>query len=209
MREKSYSGKNNIIKLDNSFYQRDDVVKIAKELIGKCIFTNFNNNLTAGIITETEAYKGIIDKASHSYGNKRTKRTEIMYHDGGIAYIYLCYGIHSLFNIVTNKKDIPDAVLIRSIVPYYGLTTILSRLNKVKYKTNYTNGPGKVTKALGINYKHTGIDLNKNIIWLENIRYVFNKEDIIIGKRIGIDYAEEDSLLPYRFKLNIKKLHLL
>lgn len=204
MKVKNYSGKN---KLDNSFYQRNDVEKIAKELIGKCIFTNINNKIAAGIITETEAYKGITDKASHAFGNRRTKRTEIMYHNGGIAYVYLCYGIHSLFNIVTNTKDIPDAVLIRAIIPNQGLSTILSRLNKNNFKTIYTQGPGKVSKALGINFKHSGIDLNDYIIWIEDIGFKFNKNDIFIGKRIGIDYAEEDALLPYRFKIDIKKLY--
>src|SRR6187401_2200797 len=109
------------MKLDDSFYVREDVVQISRELLGKVLVTRMGNKITSGIITETEAYNGIIDKASHAYNNRRTKRTEIMYHVGGTAYIYLCYGIHSLFNVVTNEKDIPDAVLVRSIIPDRGL----------------------------------------------------------------------------------------
>src|SRR4051812_33790234 len=115
------------MKLKKSFYHRDDVVQIAKELLGKYLFTNFNNKLTGGIITETEAYCGVIDKASHAYRGRRTARTEIMYNAGGTAYVYLCYGVHSLFNVVTNRKDIPHAILIRAIQPTHGVETILKR----------------------------------------------------------------------------------
>src|SRR5436190_15707600 len=115
------------MKLKKSFYQRDDVVEIAKELLGKYLVTNFNNKLTGGIITETEAYAGIIDRASHAFGGRRTARTEIMYNEGGTAYVYLCYGIHSLFNVVTNKKNIPHAVLIRAIHPTHGIKKMLAR----------------------------------------------------------------------------------
>src|ERR1017187_10547580 len=112
------------MKLKSSFYLRKDVVQISKDLLGKYLFTNINNNLTAGIITETEAYVGITDKASHSFGNRRTNRTEIMFAKGGTAYVYICYGIHHLFNVVTNEKDIPDAVLIRAVHPVIGIEKI-------------------------------------------------------------------------------------
>ena len=113
-------------KLSKSFYRGNDVVKISKNLLGKILFTKIENKITAGIITETEAYEGATDKASHAYANKRTKRTEIMFQNGGVAYVYLCYGIHSLFNVVTNKNGIPHAVLIRGIKPIEGIETILS-----------------------------------------------------------------------------------
>ena len=104
-------------KLSVEFYSREDVVLISKELIGKVLCTNVKGVVTKGIITETEAYAGATDKASHAYGNKRTLRTEIMFGPPGRSYVYLCYGVHSLFNVVTNQKNVPHAVLIRGIYP--------------------------------------------------------------------------------------------
>src|ERR1017187_7820728 len=120
------------MKLKREFYLREDVVQIAKELLGKVLFTNIGGKITAGIITETEAYAGITDKASHAYNNRRTPRTETMYAEGGVAYVYLCYGIHHLFNVVTAQKDTPHAVLIRAIKPIEGIPAILKRRNKTK-----------------------------------------------------------------------------
>jgi len=192
------------MKIDKLYYQQKDVVKIARELLGKYLYTRIGGKvITAGIITETEAYAGAIDKASHAYGNKRTKRTEVMFHEGGVAYVYLCYGMHSLFNIVTNKEDIPDAVLIRGIKPMEGVDLMLKRTNKKKVSKDFSNGPGKVTKALGIDCKHTALDLTGNKIWLEDKGFEVKKNDIIITPRIGIDYAGEDALLPYRFIINL------
>src|SRR5690349_17324323 len=102
------------MKLSREFYLREDVVRISKELLGKYLFTFIDGKLTGGIITETEAYKAPEDKASHAYGGRRTERTEIFYSEGGVSYVYLCYGIHHLFNVVTNQKDIPHAILIRA-----------------------------------------------------------------------------------------------
>ena len=189
------------MKIPPSFYIKDDVVKIASELLGKYLFTNFNGMLTGGIITETEAYAGITDKASHAYDDKRTKRTEIMYYKGGTAYVYLCYGIHSLFNIVTNAENIPHAVLIRGIFPTLGEEIILKRVNKKKLSKEVTNGPGKVSKALGIHFSHSGLSLSGDKIWLEDKGIKIAKNEIKITKRIGIDYAGDDVKLPYRFIL--------
>lgn len=189
------------MKIQPSFYLRDDVVKIARELIGKYIFTKINGELTGGIITETEAYAGITDKASHAYGNRRTKRTEIMYRRGGIAYVYLCYGVHSLFNIVTNFENVPHAVLIRGIFPTYGQKRILQRSKKKKLTVKVTDGPGKVSKALGIHFSDSGCDLFGDKIWLEDKEIKIDKNKIKITKRIGIDYAGDDAKLPYRFEL--------
>src|ERR1051326_6683267 len=120
------------MKLQRDFYTREDVVLIAKELLGKVLFTKVEGKTTAGIITETEAYAGVSDKASHAYRGRRTARTEIMYSEGGAAYVYLCYGIHHLFNVVTNKKDVPHAVLVRAVRPFDGTPVILKRRNKSK-----------------------------------------------------------------------------
>lgn len=185
--------------LHESFYLRKDVVKIAKGLLGKIIVTYFDDQLTAARITETEAYNGEIDKASHAYNNRRTKRTEIMYGKGGAAYVYLCYGIHHLFNVVTNMKDVPQAVLIRAAQPLFGIDIMLMRTHKKKLDNTLTAGPGNVSKALGIYTHHTGKDLQSDNFFIADDGYKLSKNKIITTKRIGVDYAAEDALLPYRF----------
>jgi len=189
------------MKLDRSFYTRPDVVQIAKDLIGKYLFTDFNDEITGGIIIETEAYEGITDRASHAYGNRRTARTEVMYTEGGTAYVYLCYGIHSLFNIVTNVTGIPHAVLIRGIMPVEGIVTMLERTGKRKLAPGSGSGPGKVSSLLGIHYSHTGTDLMGSKIWVED-RGLILEDKIITGRRIGVDYAGPDASRPYRFLVN-------
>jgi len=189
------------VKLEKDFYLRDDVVLISKELLGKYLYTKFNNQLTGGIITETEAYAGATDKASHAYGNRRTKRTEVMYAEGGVTYVYLCYGMYPLFNIVTHKKDIPHAILVRGIHPTDGIDVMLLRTNKPKITKDFSNGPGKIAKALGIKCEHNGMNLTGNKIWLEDKGIKVKNKDIFITTRIGIDYAGKDALLPYRFIL--------
>lgn len=185
--------------LNEDFYIRKDVIKIAKELLGKVIVTFFDEQLTAARITETEAYNGIVDKASHAYNNRRTKRTEIMYAAGGAAYVYLCYGIHHLFNVVTNLKDVPNAVLIRAAEPLFGIETMLERTGKKKLDNTLTSGPGNVSKALGIYTHHTGVDLKSKNFFIADDGFKLSKQKIITTTRIGVDYAAEDALLPYRF----------
>jgi DNA-3-methyladenine glycosylase len=191
------------MKLGKSFYQRDDVVQIARELLGKYLFTKFDGKLTGGIIIETEAYAGVIDRASHAHGGRRTARTEIMFMPGGTAYIYLCYGIHSLFNVVTNKKDVPHAVLVRAIHPTHGIPTILKRRKMNEMKKNISSGPGTVSEALGIHYRDTGLSLLGNKIWIEDRKYPVDKNKIQVTKRIGVEYAGKDAELLYRFVLKI------
>lgn len=201
MRSEDISGKRIVSK---RFFLDGDVVKIAKLLIGKRLFTLENGIVTGGTITETEAYAGINDKASHAFGGRRTKRTITMFEEGGIAYIYLCYGIHSLFNIVTNKKNIPDAVLIRGISPETGIDKMLKRTGKDRVDKAFANGPGKVAKALGLHYSFSGIPLNKKQgnfkVWVE-YPVVSQHLNVKSGKRVGVDYAQEDAKLPYRFYL--------
>lgn len=189
-------------KLKLDFYLRDDVVNISRDLLGKVIYTHFNGKVTSGIITETEAYEGVTDKASHAYNNRRTPRTETMYMQGGIAYVYLCYGIHHLFNVVTNKKDTPHAVLIRAIKPIEGIDIILKRRKK-KSLHKICNGPGTVSQGLSITTKNTNENLLGNKIWLADEGIKIKSSKIKITPRIGIDYAEEHALLPYRFVINI------
>jgi len=190
-------------RLTKSFYQREDVVLIAKELLGKFLFTKFGGKLTGGIITETEAYAGETDRASHAHGGRRTARTGVMYMQGGTAYVYFCYGIHSLFNVVTNKKGVPHAVLIRAIRPTHGIPTILGRRHMTELKKNAASGPGTVSEALGIHYSHTGTSLLGHKIWIEDRGYAVDESRIVTGKRVGVDYAGKDAALPYRFILKI------
>ena len=188
-------------KLKRSYYMKEDVVWVAKDLLGKALCSRVNGRTTAGIITETEAYAGILDKASHAFGGKRTKRNESMYAKAGTAYIYLCYGIHHLFNVVTNKKDVPHAILIRAIKPIEGIDLILKRRNQKTLAKNTSGGPGTTSQALGITTALNGVDLTENTIWLQDEGIKVNPENIIKGPRIGVDYAGDDAKLPYRFIL--------
>ncbi|MBO3697343.1 DNA-3-methyladenine glycosylase [Roseivirga sp. E12] len=187
------------MKLSPSFYQGRDVVQIAKSLLGKELHTNIAGLHTSGIITEVEAYAGRDDKACHANNGLRSKRTEVMYHAGGVSYVYLCYGIHHLFNVVTNVNGKADAILVRAIEPILGIEHMLERRNQSSIKTNLTSGPGTLTKALGISTKqHYGISLQSEEIWIEDVPKLADKY-IVTSKRIGVDYAEEDALKPWRF----------
>ena len=188
-------------KLPLSFYQRSDVCCIAKDLIGKLLVTTFDNMVTAGRIVETEAYKGAEDRASHAWNGRRTNRTEIMYAPGGLAYVYLCYGINHLFNVVTNAEDKPHAVLIRGVEPLSGIDGMLLRTGKPKPDHTLTKGPGNVSKALGIYTKHTGISLQSNELFIADDGFKIKTSQIIATPRIGVDYAGPDALLLYRFIL--------
>lgn len=196
--------------LQKDFYQRADVVQIARELLGKYLITNFNGQITSGMIVETEAYAGINDKASHAWGGRFTKRTKIMYQQGGTAYVYLCYGVYSLFNIVTNQAGIPDAVLIRGILPSEGLAMMLYRKKAQKITPGFGIGPGKVSQILGIHFSVSGIPVTildgveatkRPDIWVEDRGNVIPDSEIIHAPRIGVDYAGEDAALPWRFIL--------
>jgi len=195
------------MKLERSFYTREDVIQIARDLIGKFVVTRLNNETTAGIIIETEAYEGITDRASHAFGGRRTTRTEVMFSNGGVAYVYLCYGMHSLFNIVTNIQGIPHAVLIRGIFPVEGMDIMKRRAQKPYLRPGSGSGPGKASKLLGIHYSHTGLDLMGDEIWLEDRGLVLD-DKILTGTRIGVEYAGQDSLLPYRFWVPENKIKL-
>lgn len=189
--------------LPHSFYANPDVVDISQKLLGKILCTNIGSEFTSGIITETEAYCGRNDKACHANNGKRTARTEVMFGEPGHAYVYLCYGIHHLFNVVTNRKGVADAVLVRAVHPLDGLDIIKKRRDIKKQKT-LTDGPGKLSQALGITTKFSTTSLSKPPVWIENRGIEVSSGEIMVTPRIGVDYAEEDALLPWRFVLRDK-----
>lgn len=188
--------------LQESFYQRDDVVQISRELIGKYLFTDIEGEIAGGMIVETEAYSHINDRACHSHMNRRTNRTEVMYWPGGVAYVYKVYGFHYLFNIVTNVEGKADAILVRAIEPIMNFEIMQQRRNLKGLTPKLTAGPGMLTQALGINKKHYGISLTTGEqIWIENRAVEISPEEIVASPRVGIDYAGEDALLPWRFRM--------
>jgi len=186
-------------KLESGFYQRKNVLVIARELLGKILVTNWEGIVTSGRIVECEAYNGITDRASHAVGGRRTARNEIMYGAGGFSYVYLCYGIHHLFNVVTNLQDVPHAILIRAVEPVEGIEEMLLRTGKKKPDRTLTRGPGNVSKALGIYTKHNGIFLSDEKLFIADDGKKYTRSDIVTSPRIGVDYAGEDAKLPYRF----------
>jgi DNA-3-methyladenine glycosylase len=186
-------------KLAEEFYRRGDVLQIAKELLGKLLVTTFKTIETSGRIVEVEAYNGVMDKASHAYAGRRTQRTEAMYAAGGVAYVYLCYGMHHLFNVVTHTKEVPHAILIRAIAPLTGIDEMLKRRKKLKADYTLTKGPGCVAQALGITVAHSATSLIDNEIFIADDGFRYPETNIATSARIGVDYAGADALLPYRF----------
>ena len=188
------------MKLNEAFYQRTNVVKIAKELLGKVLYTRIDGVLTGGMIVETEAYSWM-ERGCHAYGSRKTGRNAIMFREGGFAYVYMCYGIHYLFNVVTNREEIPEAVLIRALEPLTGLNEMKTRRNIFQNGFHLTSGPGKLTKAMGIGRSFNGKSLLDDEIWIEDSGMKLASRDIVASERIGIDYAGEDALLPWRFSV--------
>ncbi len=210
-----YSNFKNILKetsLPDAFYKRNDVVTISWELLGKHLYCLSDGELTGGIIVETEAYCGETDRACHAYGGKMTKRTATMFGPAGRSYVYLCYGIHKMFNIVSNVEGKADAILIRAIEPTTGLETMLKRRNMRQMKSRLTAGPGCLTKALGIEMEMNQSELNGPVFWVTDVCFetdkkskAYKKEELIIGPRVGIDYAGADANLPWRFRVKGNK----
>jgi len=210
-----------IKKLDSPFYDRPDVVRVARDLLGKVLVTNIGGHHpsgpsghhpsgpgahhTSGRIVEVEAYNGIIDRASHAWSGRRTRRTEVIFGQGGAAYVYLIYGIYHLFNVVTNRKDVPHAVLIRALEPLEGIPTMLKRTGKPKLDHTLTRGPGNLSKAMGLLTTHTGTSLLGDEIYIGDDGYRPKRGEIIATPRIGVDYAGEDAKLLYRFFLKGNK----
>lgn len=189
-------------KLPLSFYQQTNVLQIARDLLGKILVTKWENITTSARIIELEAYAGINDRASHAFGGRRTVRNEIMYSKGGFAYVYLCYGIHHLFNVVTNIENVPHAILIRGAEPLKGINKMLERTNKEKFDNTLTKGPGNLSQAMGIYTQYSGTTLLSKNLFIADDGFVYSKKEIAVSPRIGVAYAGKDALLPYRFYIN-------
>lgn len=191
-------------KLPLSFYLRNDVVQISRDLLGKVLVTNFNGERTSGRIVETEAYEGEKDRASHAYRGM-TPRTEVMFGEGGRAYVYLCYGIHQMFNIVTSKAGTPHAILIRGVEPLEGIDIMLLRTGKKQLDTTLTSGPGKVGKAFGFHTSQRGLLINSKDLFIADDGFEIPDSLIVSSPRIGVDYAGEHAEWHYRFYLKGNK----
>jgi len=189
-------------RLGRAFYAREETLAVARELLGKrLVVPSGGGARVSGRIVETEAYLGAEDKAAHSYGWRRTARTETMYAKGGAVYVFFVYGMHHQFNVVTGPEGKPTAVLVRAVEPEEGIDLMRER-RAVPKERELTSGPGKLCKALGIDRSFDGEDLTKGArVWLEDAGSRLRPEEIASGPRIGIAYAEEYALKPWRFWL--------
>lgn len=189
-------------RLGTNFYRRTDVLLVARDLLGKVLVTHFEGRLTSGLITEVEAYRAPDDRACHAWNNRRTKRTEVMFREGGTAYIYLCYGIHHLFNVVTAPEEVAHAILIRAVEPLEGIETMSKRRNTV-LSPRLTTGPGALSQALGLTTVWTGQSLTdpETPVWIEDRGRLVADAGIVAGPRIGVDYAGECAAWEWRFWL--------
>jgi DNA-3-methyladenine glycosylase len=185
-------------KLLPEFYEQEDVVQIARALLGKRLVTAWNGAITSGRIVETEAYAGLQDKASHAWRG-RTPRTSVLFDTSGTAYVYLCYGLHQMFNVATAKAGVPHAVLIRAVEPLQGIDLLLERTGKKVADASLTRGPGNVGRAFGFHRSQTGLSLQSNEVFIADDGYELPTDAIAVSPRIGVAYAGADALLPYRF----------
>ncbi len=189
------------MKLERSFYLREDTLLIAKELLGKFVFSKIDGIITGGMIVETEAYIGPLDAGSHAFNNRKTAKNATMYEAGGVAYLYICYGIHDMLNIVTGPTDSSHAILIRAIEPIIGIETMQQRRGHVPLK-RLAKGPGSLAKALGLNKSFDKEDLTGDLIWIEDQKILIADENIKATGRVGLSCAEPYLSIPWRFCLS-------
>ena len=186
-------------KLERDFYTRADTLAVARELLGKrLVVPDGARRRASGRIVEVEAYLGVEDAAAHSYGGRRTRRTETMYAVGGTAYVFFVYGMHHQFNVVTGPEGLPHAVLVRAVEPEEGVGLMKER-RPVSKERELTSGPGKLCRALGLDLSYDGEDLTGARVWLEETGAKFGRDEVASGPRIGVAYAGEDALRPWRF----------
>lgn len=190
-------------KLSREFYNRDSIL-VAQELLGKVLVHQVGGQRLAARIVETEAYMGVTDKAAHSYGGRRTARVEVMYGKPGLTYVFFIYGMYHCFNVVTREEGNPQAVLVRALEPVEGIEQMAQnrfakpyeQLSKAQLK-GLTNGPGKLCRALTIDKSCNGEDLCGSTLYLEEDSP--NPFEMVVSKRVGIDYAEEAKDYLWRF----------
>lgn len=200
------------MKLPLSFYRRNDAVLVARELLGKHVFSRIDGELTGGVIVETEAYQGPEDRGSHAYMYRKTARNEMMYSAGGVVYMYICYGIHDMLNVVTGDDGVSHAVLIRAVEPRVGIDIMRERRKIFNEDTRLCRGPGALAKALGLVKAHNGIDLWEDTIWIEDRKEPVNDDEIIASARIGMNFDGPYKTIPWRFYVkgnrNVSKPHI-
>lgn len=187
-------------KLPKKFYTRTDTVAIAEELLGKKLCSRFHDQYTAGIICETEAYVGVTDRGCHAYNGRFTERTKVLYENGGVVYVYICYGIHYLFNVITHTKNNPHAILIRAIEPVEGVDIMLQRTGRPKFDPTIAAGPGLVSQCMGFTKQDTGLSLTGDTIWIEDAPVIVT-ENIIKSARVGMNFEGEYKTIPWRFRI--------
>ncbi len=187
------------MKLPVSFYRREDTVLIARQLLGKYLFTAIDGLLCSGLIVETEAYLGPDDMGSHAYNNRRTLRNEMMYAAGGVVYMYICYGIHDMLNVVTGPESSSHAVLIRALEPITGIEIMRQRRDLFNNDRRLCQGPGALAKAMGVNKLHNGISLQDGEIWIEDGSMIIHEQQIVASARVGMNIPEPYKSIPWRF----------
>jgi len=188
-------------RLARAFFRRTGVLAIARDLLGTMLYTRIDGVLAGGMIVETEAYAGPRDRASHAYGNRRTARTATMYRAGGVAYVYLCYGMHAMLNVVTNAAGVPHAILIRAIEPLVGVETMLARRGLTRLEPRLCAGPGALTSALGVTTALDGADLRGGTIWIEGPVGVLPPCRVKSSPRVGVAYAGPHARWPWRLRV--------
>ncbi|SKB33910.1 DNA-3-methyladenine glycosylase [Daejeonella lutea] len=188
-------------KLPLSFYKQDDVISVARALLGKNLYSLIDGQLTGGIIVETEAYRGPDDRGSHAYNNKRTPRNEMMYSSGGVVYMYICYGIHDMVNIVTGKEGMSHAALIRALEPIEGLDIMRDRRRIYGQDQRLCQGPGALAQALGLNKLHNGTDLQGDVVWITDEGKNFADDEVVASARVGMNFDGPYKTIPWRFSV--------
>jgi DNA-3-methyladenine glycosylase len=188
------------IKLGKDFYHRSDTIAMAQELLGKMLFTNIDHQLTGGIIVETEAYMGVVDSSCHTYNNRKTKSNATMYQQGGVAYMYICYGIHDMLNIVTGNEGDSQVILIRALEPTVGIEVMKERRGGVPVN-RLSKGPGSLAKALRLTKKFDNYSLMGEEIWIEENDVLLPENKIISSPRIGLNCSEPYLSMPWRFTI--------
>lgn len=193
--------------LPKSFYTRTDVVQVARDLLGMYLITRIEGVQTAGLITETEAYRAPDDRACHAYGNRLTDRTRVMFETGGVAYIYLCYGIHHLFNVVTAVEGMAHAVLVRAIEPVENVEIMLKRRGIPQIAPRLTAGPGALSQALGLHRRYSGVSLlhADGPVWIEDRGFRVEPDQILAGPRVGVESAGDCARWEWRFRIRDSK----